>query len=297
MGNIGAVVIYGGEAKDTSTLEINYYVKRICEAYAKIYILEEVCRIYLETPRWKFMIEPTSPSVNPAAVSQKKRKEKKVHTSAPLKIPPCGFNAAKEAPGKAAIKLNRFDAKSIDPLSKEEMVQVDIGVSTLAVDRSGSRHYDLHKEADSALFFEHFRKVQRPVVHFVQQYEPPVLLFDHFGRDALQLKELSFNSPFETAFNGIVGLIELLLKQNMQREAHELEQKLKTLDIGLKTLELAEKIAHIYKVIEDPSTSYPMKQFLLSTLNGVLDQQAKLNSSMGITRIDFEGQGSLDMRV
>lgn len=297
MDNTGAVVIHGGEAKDTSTLEINYYVKRICEAYAKIYILEEVCRIYLETPRWKFMIEPTSPSVNPAAVSQKKRKEKEVRTSTPLKIPSRGLKAAKEALGKAAIKPDRFAAKSIGPLGKEDMIQVDIGVNTLAVDKSDSRLYDLHKESDSALFFEQFRKVQRPVVHFVQQYEPPILLFDHFGRDALQLKALSFNSPFETAFNGIVGLIELLLKQNMQREAHELEQKLRTLDLGLKTLELAEKIAHIYKVIEDPATSYPVKQFLLSTLNGVLDQQAKLNSSMGISRIDFEGQGSLDMRV
>lgn len=294
----GAVVVHGGESSETSTLEINYFVKRICEAYAKVCILEEVCRVYRESPVWRFMIEPNSPSPNPAAVAQKKRRDEEEARPPSPRLSPREL-LGQDLPGKAALKPDLSGlraAKSRIPVISGGRAILPLEPGT-PVRTAAANVFDLHREADIAPFFEHFRKVQRPAVHILPPGEPPLVLFNHFGLEALQLKKLSFNSPFETAFSGIVGLIELLLNQNMQREVHELEQKLKTADLGLKTLELAEKIVHIYRLIEDPATPWPMKQLLIHTLVGILDQQAKLNQNMGITRIDLEGQGSLDMRV
>lgn len=299
MDKTGLVTIHGGKGGDTSTLEINYYVKRICEAYAKVYILEEVCRIHRESPMWKFMIEPNSPSVNPSAIAQKKSRDKSSYASAPIRMPSRGIKtAARALPGKAALRPGYADiAKRARTDIAADLYPVDIGRIKPPAGDLKTHQFDLQDGFESEHFFEHFRKLQRPVVYFVPKLEPPVLLFDHFGKDALRLKALRFNSPFETAFNGIVGLIELLLNQDMQREAHELEKKLKTTDLNLKTLELAEKIVNIYRLMEDPATPYPMKQFLIQTLVGIIDQQAKLNGNMGIARVDFEGRGSLDIRV
>lgn len=240
---------------EISSLELNYYIQHFCEAYAKIFLIEEISTAYLENPYTEFIIENTSPQINPCRNQSRK-------------------NALLEDIGDNADLYDGIAAMRTPQIgSMKKIVKPSI---------QGTFFEPFLTEQ----FFYYFMKLNRPVVYCDGHNN---LLYSYFGSDSLKLKYLKHYSSPKIVFEGIQAILSFLINQSREDKAHELEGILRTQDYLINNLEITQGIAKTVSLIVDPKIDNAIKGYIINQLVYTIEQQAILHNKMGITRIDTTG--------
>jgi len=131
------------------------------------------------------------------------------------------------------------------------------------------------KETNAEEFWKTFRHLHRPIVLYK---ESP--LFDPESGQALKLRNLSKNSPWDFDFEGkIAALIDLLRGRTMARRQNEDNSK---------ALENVRNIVETSRLIEDDAIPWGVKRFAAQQLEAIMNKQHKVNQKLGIKPRHFE---------
>ncbi|MCR5189214.1 MAG: hypothetical protein K6C97_09785 [Treponema sp.] len=184
------------------------------------------------------------------------------------------------------IPLNNFfiRTQSKELLPYEELNSSE--TSTLSFEKASETNFiclifdnECNKE-----FFEQFKKAQRPDI-YVRGQDCLYPLYDFKRKNAIHLKSLSINSPGLMTFIGALGSI-VTVYCNLQKDHRE--DILFQSQLSGNLLQNADRIANLYKQLDDPNTPEQIKTYIRSILDGVMAKQSQIVNTLGIEQISID---------
>lgn len=144
----------------------------------------------------------------------------------------------------------------------------------------------LTRKDDSAeKFWKIIGRHSRPMVFVQQDNQGYVPLYDFLGTEALVIRHLSVNSPFEAVLEGLASSLPDLVyaREREQRARVQWQHE----QIGQAAHNLNE-IVRASQTIEHPDTPPGVQAYARAMLDQLLDSQQRLNESAGVKvrRID-----------
>jgi hypothetical protein len=125
------------------------------------------------------------------------------------------------------------------------------------------------KGHSAANFWRLFKNLHRPVILFKDKP-----LFDPHSESALQLKELTLNSPLSVSLQGAVGaLIDVITgKVFAQRDSERITISIQNV----------REIVETSRLIEDPDTPAGVQDFARDQLEALMNKQHRINQKLGV---------------
>lgn len=321
----GIYSITGGMGREEpSTLEIMYYVERLTECYGKMCLLDKMAAHLVQYPSAKFLLLDQSTSLPdavdrilspPVMPSTEKYVDKTMKDYEQDYTDEIGISSIPETWEKElkylvkdenslqhsqdtgeVLTLEEFARKSNMKRLKDLSDEPIHMISEPTYVKSSGQIYNLTSPEKLSQFFKKFRRLKRPNL-YAPFGDRLILLYNHYGEDALTLRSLTVNSPFAMNLQGSGELLDVILSEPRKREEHtwkreEHEWRREEHDIEMDRLKMArlkeatELGAAISNVNLDPNIRRELENQTLNLIRG----QRLVNRAIGST-------GQLDKHV
>lgn len=226
-----------------STLQSNYYINKVCMTYSKLIILNEICFSLLNC----------------------------VNVSCAIRDYELGCN------DYSVLTDSLFDNEKNNILS---------------------RWYNLCDYEDVKIFFKLFDSLEMPYIHIMENdiierttngisitvnVSPTIRIAHDYNEDALKVVLVKHFSPPEYLAQGIEDFLKYIITYKREEEIRKINECLKCQEFLYKDVIIVEKIVSISKILSDEEVDGRIKQYVLNSLQVILDEQEKLHQKMGIT--------------